>query len=139
MKKIKLLNIINLAIVIVCILVDAILGFVMKGNKNFYIATCITIISVSLVNLVFILIKEATVMMYDSKKLEPICHVFTLMIAIIAYYIVMHLDGYDTYAWLYWLGFILLIIINLIVFYLLIKKEEKKNKNANGPKFLVNK
>lgn len=139
MKKIKLFNRINLVMVVIGLIVDIVLGFVMKGNKNFYISTCITIILLSIINLVFIMVKEASVMMYDSKKLEPVCHVVNLMLATIGYYVVVHLDGYDNWAWLYWVLLIVLIIANLIFFYILIRRQDKKNKNIKGPRFMVNK
>ncbi|MBE6136970.1 MAG: hypothetical protein E7176_01055 [Erysipelotrichaceae bacterium] len=140
MKKEKILNIVNYCIIAICLVVAIILGIVMKMSNIFYMTTCVMTICVSIVSLIILLIKEITILSYDSKKLEPVLYAVIIVSSSLCYYLAKFVDGYDKFGWLYWLGFLVMLFSSIVVFCIIFKgeKNEKLN-NDNKPKFLVNK
>lgn len=140
MNKIKIINIINYCALIVVAIVLAILVIVFKTDDNAYYSAIGCICAAGMLNMAFIIIKEASVLSYDTKRLYPAMHVGYAVVAVICYYCCSHLKHFEEYILLYWisliLGCIIPIVVVLIVQKHLDKKEKKKTK---GLKVLVNK
>lgn len=140
MKKIKVLNIINIIIAIVLIAVDVFLCFYFKWGKKSYISTCLLLSVISLINLLFIVLKEYNAKDYDSLKFQPILWLSYIVLGVCGYYMVKILDEYPTYWWLYWISLICLAIIATIVIGILDYKDKKKiqeEANKRKPRFIV--
>ena len=142
MKKIKVLNIINIIIAVIFIACDLLLCFYFKWGKKSYISTCLFLCVLSLINLVFIVLKEYNAKDYDSLKFQPILWLSYIVLGVCAYYMVKILDEYPTYKWLYWISLICLAVVTTIVIGILDYKDKMKieeDVNKRKPKFIVNK
>ena len=138
MKKIKLLNLINCILLRIIIIIDIVLAFVFKLDFRFYYSTVLCLAIAGLVNLLFVLIKELTVLAYDSKRYHPIMFGAHIFIGVLGYYLLQNLKCYNEYWYLYWSGLIIGIILPVIIVYLLQIRSDKKKTNTNKPKFIVN-
>lgn len=139
MKKLKNIKLINYILILLIFLVNIALSIVFRLDVRAFYIVSISTIAVGVINLVFIAIKEALVLSYDSNKYEPIAHAGHVIVGVLCFYLVRYLNGYDKYYYLYWLGLILGIAIPITISLLIIKlKASKKNENKQ-PKFIVNK
>ena len=141
MKKIKIANIINTILIVVVFIVDFILGILFNFDVRFYISTSLLLALSGLICLVFIAIKEALVLMYDSKRFQPIFFSTLVLSGIVAYYLVRYVKGYDKFIVLYWIVLILINVISAIIVNVLEKKSANKqnNQNKNTPRFMIRK
>ena len=141
MKKIKIANIINTILIVVVFIVDFILGIFFNFDVRFYISTSLLLALSGLICLVFIAIKEALVLMYDSKRFQPIFFSTLVLSGIVAYYLVRYVKGYDKFIVLYWIVLILINVISAIIVNVLEKKSANKqnNQNKNTPRFMIRK
>ncbi len=138
MNKIKILNIINGIILGIIGIVDFILGIFFHFDLRFYYSTVLFLAATGLINLIFIALKEAFVLSYDSKRFLPVlfgCHVF---FGVMMYYIVKYINKYEDYIYLYWVGLLLEIILPGVLVYVLEKIFKKKKNKGKEPKFIVN-
>lgn len=139
MKKLKNIKLINYLLIALIFLVNIVLFIIFKLDVRAFYSMTISTIAVGVIDLVFIAIKEALVLSYDSNKYEPIAHAGHAIIGVLCFYLVKYLNGYDKYYYLYWLGLILGIVIPIIVSFLLIRLKSNKKKENGQPKFIVNK
>jgi hypothetical protein len=95
---------------------------------------------IGLINLVFLCIKEAKVLTYDTKRYTLILHVSHVILGLLMNNVVKHIKDFYTFKIVFWLVLILSIIIPIIVTYFLNLKDDKKRKSStNQPKFIINK
>lgn len=138
MKKIRLINRLNWLLIIIIGVIDIILGIIFDFDKRFFYATTLFLSLSGVINLIFILVKEISVLAYDSKRFIPILYVCHVIFGVLGYYLIKYLDGYDKYGYIYWLCLIVLAIIPAIIVYCL-EKRNKNKKIGNGPRVMVNK
>lgn len=140
MSKIKIINIINYCTLFVVAIVLAILVIIFKKADNSYYSAIGCICAAGLLNMLFIIIKEASVLSYDTKRLYPIMHAGYVLVAVICYYCCSHLKHFDEYIILYWISLIIGCIIPIVVVQIVQKHLDKKEKyKTKGLKVLVNK
>lgn len=138
MSKIKKIEIINIIVISILALVDLVLGIIFKLDRRFFFSSCITVGVIGVVNLIFIAIKEASVLEYTAKKYTMICLALHAILSVAIFFVFEKIDGYDLYKLIYWIGLILIIIVPIAVMHFGNQKQDKKPDN-NGPKFIVNK
>lgn len=139
MKKIEWLNRINWIILGIVLGVDILLGFLFGFDIRFYYSSILFLAVAGLINLIFIAIKEFSVLSYDSKRYDPVMNSCFIVIGVAAYYLVEYAGGYDRFCWLYWIAVVLLSILAVVIVYFLNDREKKKQKNkGRGPKVMIN-
>ncbi len=137
MKKIKIIQLIQFFIWILAGITDGILGIVLHFDVRFYYTMVFTLIGSGLLNLMFIVIKELSVLSYDSQRFIPILYALHIIFGVLAYYLVKYINRYDSYAWLYWLGLGFGFVLPIGIVIILSRKKGKPQ--GNGPKVIVNK
>lgn len=140
MNKIKTINIMNIIVDCIIIFITFVISLVLNFNKNGFIFTSFMLSVVGVINLIFICIKEAKVMTYDSKRYTLILHVAHILFGVLLHYVSKHFNGFYNLEVLYWALLIIVIVVPVVIVYFMNKHDEKKKKsNTNAPKFIVNK
>ena len=136
-KKLLIINIINISSIILAIVIGLIIGFVNKEIVFFYKDLCVTFAVTGIINFLFLLIKEAKLLEYDSKKFTPILFVVHTFLGVALYYLALFVD-FSKFAILLWTLLAVAILLPIILFIVLNYFSKKKKKN-NKPRFIVNK
>lgn len=136
-KRINIINIlINSFITIIVLLINCFLYF----NKIGYSFAAFMLSIVGLINLVFLCIKEAKVLTYDTKRYTLILHVSHVILGLLMNNVVKHINDFYSLKIVYWSVLILSLIVPIVVTYFLNSKDDKKRKiSTNQPKFMINK
>ena len=87
MKKIQWMNRINFIVLGIILGVDIILGILFAFDIRFYYSSILLLALSGLINLIFIAIKEFSVLSYDSKRYDPVMHAGFIIIGVAAYYL----------------------------------------------------
>lgn len=139
MKKLKMIKLINYILVALIALTNIVLSFIFKFNLPQYYIFIASLIAVGIINLIFMAIKEATVMSYDSNKFEPIAHAGYIIVAVLCFYLVKYLNEYNKFFFLYWIGLLIGAIIPICITLALTITKKSKSAGKDKPKFIVNK
>ena len=98
-----------------------------KFDKTSLFGVVYTIISLSFLEVILLLIR---VIKKDLiKSLTPYVHVSYLVVSLLCYYVLMHVDFYDDYKLLYWLIYIFVLIIAVCISVILNYKIKKNGAN----------
>lgn len=139
MKKLKNIKLINIIFITLICAVNIILCFLFKFNLNHFYFAAISLIAIGLINIIFIAIKEAMILSYDSNKYEPIVHIGHIFVGAVGLYLVKYVKGYDRFLHLYWIGLSIGIVIPIIISFVIMTIKNKRKNSNDKPKFLVNK
>ena len=140
MSEIKKINILNIIVDSFITLVVFIVNYFLQFNKNGFTFATFMLSIVGVINLIFICIKEAAVVTYDTKRYTLILHVAHILLGVILHYIAKYVSGYYNIQILYWGLLVVLIATPIIVIqYLNYCEEKDKKSNSNTPKFIMNK
>ena len=120
-------NIVSIAAIITLLIVY-------KNDVDGYFITLWILMSLALVNIIIIGLKEYFIKEYNYGKFTLVMHATYCVINCGAYYLVKYVGGYDKYFYLYWLLSYLGTVVVIIMFTIfnMHTKDEK-------PKFRINK
>ncbi len=134
MNKVKLINVINLALILIAIAIQIIFLCIWGVNINYYYLTTLDIAILSTLSIILLIFKVASTTIYRTKRFTIAQIVIPAFFGVLGYYLVKYLGHYNEYILLYWL-LILMIIPIEIVFYFLNKIPIK---SSNTPKIIKN-
>ena len=134
MNKVKLINVINLALILIAIAIQIIFLCIWGVNINYYYLTTLDIAILSTVSIILLIFKVASTTIYRTKRFTIAQIVIPAFFGVLGYYLVKYLGHYNEYILLYWLLLLMIIPIE-IVFYFLNKIPIKSN---NTPKIIKN-
>lgn len=140
MRKIKKINLVNIIIDCIIGFIVLIVNFLLHFNRNGFSFTCFMLAIIAIVNTIFLCIKEAKILTYDTKRYTLILHVSHAILGILLHYVIRFVKGYYNLKMIFWALLLFSIIIPVVVTSILNKKEENNRKTSNGkPKFIMNK
>lgn len=139
MLKIKTINLINLIVDAIILIAVLAINVTLYFNKNGFVFASFMLTIVGVINLIFICIKEGTVMAYDTKRYSIILHTSHVLLGVLLYYISKYVEGFYNVQVLFWILLLVVIAAPIVVVYFMNKQDAKKNKTLNVPKFMVNK
>ena len=134
-KKILIINVINLIIDTIAIIVMFVIGACNNYNKILYESYVLGLAVIAIINVIFMIIKEAKFISYDSKRFEPVLYVSWAILGIFLHYLMTFVDYYE-YVVMYWILFGVCVVLPLVICVILQLK--LGNKKQNGPKVMVN-
>ena len=134
-KNLKIINVINLIVDIAIIVTCFTIGACNNYDKILYESFVLGLAVIAIINVIFMIIKEAKFISYDGMRFLPILYVSWGILGIGLHYLVSFIDYYN-FIVLCWILFILSVIIPLIVFIIL--QKIKGNKTNKGPRVMVN-
>ncbi len=128
--------IIYLSIITVFIIIAIVIMGIFKFNVEsvFYILVSLVLITIPLSYLIFIIIKEAKDLSYNSKKHEVVGSIVAIMFGTILIYLSLKLDGYSVneYPIVYYCLILGAVLITIAIIYIVSKKK------GNEPKIIRN-
>ena len=138
MDKLKKVEIINVISIITVALIILTVNFILQFNRNGIMFASFMVAIIGVINLIFMCIKEAVDLNYDSKRYTLIMNVTHVLIGILLKYVFKYIKVFYAYKIYFWLLLIGLIVVTIIIFYILNFYDNKVKSNTKGPKFLVN-
>ncbi len=141
-KRLLIINILNVASIVIELIVGLIIGLLNKEESFIFNEICFLIAIFGIINFAFILIREASILSYDSKKFTTIMCVFHTFLAVLVYYIGFYFKQnnipFKEHSIMLWIFISLAFILPSIIFPIL-NYFNGKNKKSDKPKFIVNK
>ncbi len=134
-KKILVINVINLIVDIIAIIVMFTIGACNNYNKILYESFVLGLAVIAIINVIFMIVKEAKFLTYDGKRFLPILYVSWAILGIFLHYLMTFVDYYN-YIVMYWILFATSVILPVVVY--LILQLKIGNKKQNGPRVMVN-
>ena len=126
-KGLTIFKIIELLLYIIALAISIFFMAFFKFDKTSLFGVIYTIISLSFLEVILLLIR---VIKKDLiKSLTPYVHVSYLVVSLLCYYVLMHVDFYDDYKLLYWLIYIFVLIIAVCISVILNYKIKKNGAN----------
>lgn len=134
-KKILVINVINLIVDIIAIIVMFVIGACNNYNKILYESFVLGLAVIAIINVIFMIIKEAKFISYDGKRFLPVLYVSWGILGIFLHYLMAFVDYYE-FIVMYWILFALSVIVPFVI--CLILQLKLGNKKTNGPRVMVN-
>jgi hypothetical protein len=134
-KKILVINVINLIVDIIAIIVMFTIGACNNYNKILYESFVLGLAVIAIINVIFMIVKEAKFLTYDGKRFLPILYVSWAILGIFLHYLMTFVDYYN-YIVMYWILFAASVILPVVIY--LILQLKIGNKKQNGPRVMVN-
>ena len=134
-KKLLIINIINLIVDFIVLAVCFIIGACNNYDKFLYDSFVLGLAAIAIINVFFMIGKEAKFISYDGKRFLPVLYASWAFLGIFLHYLMAFVDYYE-YITMYWILFGLSVILPVILFVILEWKLGKKK--TNGPKVIVN-
>ena len=140
MSKIKNINLVNIVIDCLFLIIVLVINYFLYFNKSGYSIATVMLSIVGVINLIFVCVKEASVMTYDTKRFTLVLHMAHILVGVGLHYIVKFIKGFYNVQFILWAILILLIITPIVFVYYLNKKDNNQTKtNSQTPKFVMNK
>ena len=126
-KGLTIFKIIELLLYIIALAISIFFMAFFRFDKISLFGVIYTIISLSFLEVILLLrriIKKDLI-----KSLTPYVHVSYLVVSLLCYYVLIHVDYYDNYKLLYWLLYIFVLIIAVCISVILNYKIKKNGAN----------
>ena len=125
------LEIVNFSVILIVMIIS---GY---DSPNLFITALVCLLLVfPILNLLFVLIKEAKILEYNSSKMFSTCMSSMVLLGCLIWYLFFHLEFNYLQTLGLWYGCLLLAFALPILVCDIIGR--KKDKNSNGPKFIQN-
>ena len=101
MNKVKLINVINLALILIAIAIQIIFLCIWGVNINYYYLTTLDIAILSTLSIILLIFKVASTTIYRTKRFTIAQIVIPAFFGVLGYYLVKYLGHYNEYILLY--------------------------------------
>lgn len=137
----KKLNIIHTILLVIDLLIIPVIGFVsgFESPTTFITILLTILIGHPLIYLIMMVIKEAKILQYDTKRFMPLCMVLTILFGCGIWYAFFHIEHVFEQRRMLWYSLVILAFATPNVLVYILDKVVKNKKNDDKPKIIRNK